>query len=144
MHHRRLPILASTAALFLLGACAGGGATSAPAASEAAPSAAASEPAATEPAAGGDACTPSTAAGEISVSIANFAFNPADISATVGQTVTFTNNDSAPHTATLDDDSCTTENLNEGDSGGLTLSAAGTYPFHCAVHPNMKGTITVS
>lgn len=144
MHHRRLPILATTAALLLLGACSGGGATSAPAASEAAPSVAASEPAASEPAAGGAACTPSTAAGEVSVAIADFAFNPADITATVGQTVTFTNNDSAPHTATLDDDSCTTENLNEGDSGGLTFSAAGTYPFHCNVHPNMKGTITVS
>jgi plastocyanin len=58
--------------------------------------------------------------------------------------VTFTNNDSAPHTATLDEGSCTTENLNQGDSGGLTFNAAGSYPFHCAIHPDMKGTITVS
>lgn len=143
MLHRSLPILALTAALFLIGACSGGGATTAPSAA-ASEAPAASEPAASEPAAGGAACTPSTTAGEVTAEIADFAFDPADISATVGQTVTFTNNDSAPHTATLDDDSCTTENLNQGDSGGLTFNAAGTYPFHCAVHPDMKGTITVS
>jgi plastocyanin len=143
MLHRSLPILALTAALFLIGACSGGGATTAPsAATSEAP--AASEPAASEPAAGGAACTPSTTAGEVEAEIADFAFNPADISATVGQTVTFTNNDSAPHTATLDEGSCTTENLNQGDSGGLTFNAAGSYPFHCAIHPDMKGTITVS
>jgi plastocyanin len=144
MHHRRLPIVAITAVLFLVGACSGGGATSAPASAEPAPSAAASEPAASEPAAGGAACTPGDAAGEVTATIANFAFAPAAITATVGQTVTFTNNDDAPHTATLDDDSCTTETLNTGDAGGLTFGTAGTYPFHCAVHPNMKGTITVS
>jgi plastocyanin len=143
MLHRSLPILALTAALFLIGACSGGGATTAPSAA-ASEAPAASEPAASEPAAGGAACTPSTAAGEVAAEIADFEFSPADISATVGQTVTFTNNDSAPHTATLDDDSCTTENLNQGDSGGLTFNAAGSYPFHCAIHPDMKGTITVS
>jgi plastocyanin len=94
--------------------------------------------------AAGAACAESAAAGEVSVTIVEFAFGPADISATVGQTITFTNNDSAPHTATLDDDSCGTPNIATGESNGLMFTAAGTYPFHCAVHPNMKGTITIS
>ena len=138
MRNRPLVTLAAGAVL-LLAACSGGGATTAP---TSAPSAEASAEA-SAPAAGA-ACAESAAAGEVSVSIADFAFSPADITASVGQTITFTNNDSAPHTATLDDDSCGTTNIANGETGGLTFSAAGTFPFHCAVHPNMKGTITVS
>ncbi|MDO8483715.1 MAG: cupredoxin domain-containing protein [Candidatus Limnocylindrales bacterium] len=138
MRHRPLVTLAA-GAILLLAACSSGGATSAPTtAASAAPSA---EAPAAPPAA---ACAESAAAGEVSVAIKDFAFGPADIQAKVGQTVTFTNNDSAPHTATLDDGSCTTPNISNGASDGLVLSAAGTYPFHCSVHPTMKGTITVS
>jgi len=78
------------------------------------------------------------------VSIADFTFDPAEISASVGQTVSFTNSDSAPHTATLDDGSCTTATLSTGLAGGLMFSVAGTYPFHCKIHTSMKGTITVN
>ena len=138
MRNRSL-ITVAAGAVLLLAACSGGGATTAP---TSAPTAEASVEASAPTAEA--ACTESSAAGEVSVAIADFAFNPADITATVGQTITFTNNDSAPHTATLDDDSCGTGNLNNGDSGGLTFTAAGTYPFHCAVHPTMKGSITVS
>jgi plastocyanin len=134
MRQRSLVTMAAGTVL-LLAACSGGGATTAPVSE---PSAQASAPAAAAP------CEVSSAAGEVAVTIAEFAFNPADITATAGQTITFTNNDSAPHTATLDDDSCGTPNIAQGASNGLTFSTAGTYPFHCAVHPNMKGTITVS
>jgi len=78
------------------------------------------------------------------VAIKDFAFGPATIAAKVGQTVTFTNGDAVPHTATLDDKSCTTPNIASGASDGLMFTAAGTYPFHCSVHPKMTGTITVS
>lgn len=138
MRHRSLVTVAASA-VFLLTACSGGGATTAPVSEPTAEaSVAASAPAA------GAACEVSSAAGEVAVAIADFAFSPADITATAGQTITFTNNDAAPHTATLDDDSCGTPNIAQGESNGLTFSTAGTYPFHCAVHPNMKGTITVS
>lgn len=142
MHRRPLVTLAAGAVLFLA-ACSSGGAPTAPSApASAAPSVEASTEA--SPAAAGGPCTESAAAGEVTVSIKGFAFNPADITAEVGQTVTFTNGDSAPHTATLDDGSCTTARLSNGGSDGLTFTAAGTYPFHCNVHPDMKGTITVS
>jgi len=141
---RRPLITLSAGALLILAACSSGGATTAPsaAASAAAPSVEATTEASAP--AGGAVCTESAAAGEVSVAVKDFAFNPATITATVGQTITFTNGDSAPHTATLDDGSCTTPNIANGASDGLTFSAAGTYPFHCNVHPNMKGTITVS
>jgi len=138
MNRRPLVTLAAGAVLFLA-ACSSGAATAAPStAVSAAPNVEASAPAA------GAACSESAAAGEVAVSIKDFAFGPPDITATVGQTITFTNGDSAPHTATLDDGSCTTPNISGGASDGLTFTAAGTFPFHCAIHPNMKGTITVS
>ncbi len=138
MNRRPLVTLAA-AVVLVLAACSSGGATAAPSAAvSAAPSVEASAPAA------GAACSESAAAGEVAVSIEGFAFSPADITARVGQTITFTNGDSAPHTATLDDGSCTTPNIAGGASDALTFTAAGTYPFHCAVHPNMKGTITIS
>lgn len=142
MHRRPLVTLAA-GAILLLAACSSGGATTAPsAAASSAPGVEASAEA-SAPAAGA-VCSESAAAGEVAVSIEGFAFNPADITAKVGQTVTFTNGDSAPHTATLDDGSCTTPNIANGASDGLTFTTAGTYPFHCNIHPRMKGTITVS
>ena len=138
---RRLPILAfSLFALLALSACASGSGTAAPAAT--APQPAASEPAASAPAAGGG-CTASSEAGAVSVGIENFAFAPADVSAAVGETITWTNSDSAAHTATLDDGACDTGNIAQNASAGLVFDAAGTYPYHCTIHPNMKGTITI-
>jgi plastocyanin len=140
MHNRALTGLALGAVL-LLAACSSSAATVAP--SAAAPTAEAST-AAGASAAGGAACSESAAAGQVAVSIKDFAFAPADITAKVGQVITFTNNDSAPHTATLDDGSCSTGTISPGTSDGLMFSVAGTYPFHCKIHTNMKGTITVS
>jgi plastocyanin len=141
--HRRPLVTLSAGAILILAACSSGGATSAPtAAASAAPpveaSAEASAPAA------GAACSESNAAGEVGVAAKDFAFSPAEITAKVGQTITFSNGGSVPHTASLDDGSCTTPNIAPGSSDGLMFTAAGTYPFHCNVHPTMKGTITVS
>jgi plastocyanin len=135
MSRRTLPALAASALLTLaLAACGSGTASSAPAAT--------SGTASQAPAAGA-ACAESTAGG-VAVSIKDFAFNPATITAKVGDTVQFTNNDTTGHTATLDDGSCTTPTIAGGAADGLTFTAAGTYPFHCAIHSQMKGTITVS
>ena len=134
MRNRALSVLVVGAAL-LLAACSSSGATAAP--SAAAPTAQASAPASTaasSPAAGGAACSQSATAGQVAVTIKNFAFGPADIQAKVGDTVT----------ATLDDGSCTTGTISPGTADGLTFTAAGTYPFHCKIHSSMTGKITVS
>jgi plastocyanin len=135
MHNRALTGLA-VGAVLLLAACSSSAATVAP--SAAAPTAQASA------AGGGAVCSESADAGQVAVAIKDFAFGPADITAKVGQVITFTNSDSAPHTATLDDGSCSTGNISPSASDGLMFSVAGTYPFHCKIHTNMKGTITVS
>jgi plastocyanin len=143
MRHRALVGLAAGAVL-MLAACSSSGATTAPsAAASAAPPVEAST-AASAPAGGGAACSQSADAGQVAVAIKDFAFGPADIKTTVGQVVAFTNGDSLPHTATLDDGSCSTGIISPGTSDGLLFTVAGAYPFHCKIHLNMKGTITVS
>ena len=146
MSPRRRSILAvpGVLSIFLLAACSGGGAaTTAPAASVPAASAPASD-AASPGGAGGAACTATADAGTVTASMAGTAFVPPAITAKVGDVIAWTNRDSVPHTATLDDDLCTTESLSEGGVGALAFSAPGTYPFHCNVHPTMTGTIEVT
>lgn len=78
-----------------------------------------------------------------SVQISNFSFSPATLTVKVGDTVTWTNQDSMGHSATADDNSFDTGILDQGKSGTITFSKAGTYTYHCAVHPSMHGTIIV-
>jgi plastocyanin len=90
------------------------------------------------------ACSATSDAGAVAVSIKGFAFNPADIQAKVGEVIQFTNDDSTGHTASLTDGSCTTPTIGGGATGGLVFSQAGTYPFRCNIHKQMTGTITIS
>jgi plastocyanin len=83
-----------------------------------------------------------TAGGE-PVEIVDFAFGPAELTVPVGTTVTWTNQDSAPHTATGDDGSFDSGRLDQGQSFSFTFEAAGSFPYHCDFHPNMVATITV-
>lgn len=78
------------------------------------------------------------------VSIEGFAFSPASITIAAGDTVVFTNNDSAPHTATADSGAFDTGRLSRGSSAQLTFNSPGAFSYFCAVHPNMKGAITVA
>ncbi len=77
------------------------------------------------------------------VQIKNFSFSPSASTVKKGVTVTFTNSDSVGHTVTADDGSFDTGNINSGASQTITFSKAGTFTYHCSVHPTMKGTITV-
>ena len=151
---RRLAPVVGLFAIFVM-ACGGGSPSSAPAASNApaasaaapstAPSAAAPSTAASaSTAAGGGACTAANGTATVNVTVQNFAFSPSAITAKVGDVIGFTNKDSVGHTATVDDGSCSTDTISNGTTATLTFTAAGTYPFHCKIHPSMKGTITVS
>ena len=93
---------------------------------------------------GSGPCSVVSATGQVAGTIAGNAFSPNPVALPAGQTVTFTNEDGVSHTVTLDDGSCDTGPISGGASAGLTFSAAGSYPFHCAIHPSMTGTIEVS
>jgi plastocyanin len=78
------------------------------------------------------------------VDIKDLAFNPAQIEIPVGGTVTWTNSDTVPHTATAPDRQLLQSGtLNPGDTFSQTFDTPGTIDYFCEFHPNMKGTIVV-
>ena len=77
------------------------------------------------------------------VEIADFAFDPPTISVKAGTEVTWTNSDDATHTATADDGSFDTGDLDKGDSKSVTFDKAGSFTYYCRFHPFMKATVEV-
>jgi plastocyanin len=68
----------------------------------------------------------------------------APITVKAGATVTVKNADGETHTLAADDGSFDTGNIAAGASATFVAPMAGTFPFHCNVHANMHGTLTVS
>lgn len=77
------------------------------------------------------------------VTIADFAFSPATLTITAGDTVTWTNEDAMVHTATSVDGAFDSGDLEQGDSYSLTFTTPGTYDYLCTPHPSMTGRIVV-
>lgn len=80
-------------------------------------------------------------------------YGPNEITVDVGETITFENTDSLLHTATsieshegdpIPDGIFDTGLLSSGQTGEVTIDEPGTYPYFCSVHPNMRGTVTVT
>lgn len=78
------------------------------------------------------------------VEIVEFSYGPDPIEVEVGDAVTWTNEDSAPHTATADDGSFDTGTLDKGKGKSVTFKEAGTFPYFCEIHPTMHGTVEVA
>ncbi|MBL8776631.1 MAG: cupredoxin family copper-binding protein [Acidimicrobiales bacterium] len=76
--------------------------------------------------------------------ISDFSFIPDPISITVGDSVTWTNEDGFAHTVTADDDSFDSGNLDGGATFEQTFDEAGEFAYHCNIHPQMTGTVSVS
>ena len=86
----------------------------------------------------------SVLAADTEVTIANLAFDPTTVTIDVGDAVTWSNDDSTAHNATADDGSnCCTQNIAAGESMSITFLVAGTYAYHCTIHPQMTGTVVV-
>jgi plastocyanin len=80
------------------------------------------------------------------VAIKNYAFVPAALTVAVGTKVTWTNDDAAPHTVTIQSGpvSFSSPTLQKGDSYTYTFTTAGTYKYYCAVHPSMTASVVVT
>ena len=89
------------------------------------------------------AAVPARAATEHIVDIRDMTFAPRTLTIAAGDTVTWTNSDSMPHTATSEDDAFDSGNLDEGQSFSFTFTEPGTYEYVCGIHPRMTGTIVV-
>ena len=83
-------------------------------------------------------------AGSATVTINDFPFSPASISVHPGDRVTWNNQDSEPHTATArDGKSFDTGAIDPGVSVSLVFPKRGEFVYHCAIHPEMVGTVEV-
>jgi plastocyanin len=144
MKKRPLPVtLVLLAISFAFASCGGGGDTSSESESESEATATAPNPAAES-----SPAETETAGGEkleraVKVEIADFAYNPDPVRVQTGGKVIWQNMDGAPHTATADDGSFDTGTLEEGKLKSETFKQAGTYAYHCEIHPSMHGTVEV-
>ena len=71
------------------------------------------------------------------------AYAPNPISVGVGGSVTWTNNDTITHTATGNDGSWNSGNIAPGATFTKSFPTAGSYAYHCTLHPGMVGTVVV-
>lgn len=78
-----------------------------------------------------------------SVTIVDFAFQPAAITVPVGTTVTWTNRGQVVHTTTSDTGVWDSGLLNPGGTFSRQFTQAGTFAYHCNVHPSMTATVVV-
>jgi plastocyanin len=84
------------------------------------------------------------AAAEVPVDIRDFAYSPNPVEIAVGDTVTWTNQDEVPHTATGEDrDVLQSGTISPGASFSQVFPEAGEFGYFCEFHPNMTGTIVV-
>jgi plastocyanin len=72
-------------------------------------------------------------------------FRPDPLQIKAGDTVTWTNNAGTTHTATSDTGAWDTGNLAPAaTSSAVSFPTAGTFPYHCAIHPSMVGSVIVT
>jgi len=94
--------------------------------------------------------TPTPAASDVVITIVgmngSLSYSPNPATVKVGQTVAWKNADSLAHTATADAGTFDTGTLAAGaTSSPITMTTAGTFPYHCAIHgSSMTGTLTVT
>lgn len=77
------------------------------------------------------------------VRITGFAFVPRVLEVRAGDTITWTNDDLAPHTATADEYGWNTGELAKGQSQKITVTEDMETHYFCAFHPHMKGSLKI-
>jgi plastocyanin len=83
------------------------------------------------------------AAGFTQVDIRQSAYLPGSINIRVGQKVSWNNEDQVAHTVTADGLTFG-KNLPTGAVFNFAFVKPGNFPYHCAIHPAMRGTVVVS
>ena len=138
------PLLAAALVALSLGlvACGDSGSDSSSTEAETAPPAAAestgeTESTESEPAPSGEASKSEK------VAIVEFTYEPDPVVVQAGGKVIWQNEDTAPHTATADDDSWDTGTIEKGKIGSETFKEPGTFTYYCEIHPTMHGTVEV-
>lgn len=76
--------------------------------------------------------------------IQGMAFTPTSITVSAGTTITWTNKDAVAHTVTSNTGVFSSGSIATSGTYSYLFSTAGTYPYHCTIHPSMTGTVTVN
>ena len=84
----------------------------------------------------GGASTPSGP----TVSVLDNSFSPKELHIKAGQTVTWVDNGTSPHTVTADDNSFNSGTFQPGQQYSHTFNTPGTYPYYCTLHGGPGGT----
>jgi plastocyanin len=81
----------------------------------------------------------------VEVDVSGFCFEPTVLNVGVGQAITWTNRDAAPHTVTGANGAWgDSERFGLDETVSFTFDEPGTYPYVCLLHPSMAGTVVVS
>ncbi len=91
------------------------------------------------------ASAPVSSGNTVAVKMSQIMFSPKTVSAKVGQTVTWTNEDSTDHNVTAQGgESFKSADFGQGKSYSYKVDKPGTIKYVCTIHPGMEGTITVT
>ena len=71
------------------------------------------------------------------------AYGPNPLTVSVGTTVSWLNSDNTSHTATANGGAFSSPSIGPNARFNFTFMTAGTFAYHCTIHPNMVSTITV-
>ena len=88
---------------------------------------------------------PAAQAASQAVTMQGYAYSPSTLTVHVGDTVTWTNHDQAPHdvTTTSAPVAIKSQLLSTGQSFSYTFTTAGTYAYYCSIHPDMRAQVIV-
>ncbi|HSW41880.1 MAG TPA: plastocyanin/azurin family copper-binding protein [Patescibacteria group bacterium] len=81
--------------------------------------------------------------GDVDVAITGSSFVPANVSVRAGAHVRWINREGVTHTVTFDD-AVDSGRMSSGSTFTRGFPTAGTFSYHCSIHPTMKGTVTVT
>jgi plastocyanin len=84
-------------------------------------------------------------AADATITIDNFTFTPAQIRVASGTNVTWVNNDDIPHQIVdaTDPRAMKSPPLDTDNRSSFVYAKAGSYPYFCGLHPQMRGTVIV-
>lgn len=124
-------------ATLLFAACGGGGTTTTSSPTATSQPATLPSPTATS--------TPTVVMVKIVEKDEKYSFQPATLTIKAGTQVEWLNTSDAPHTVTSDTAGVFgSSSITENQTFKFTFVTAGTFPYHCTIHPYMKATITVT